>query len=164
MDVEELRAKARAGRSLVPSKGLRSPLKPREFILGFGMQGVGKSTKILDVARACPQDTFWCIDSELSNFERLLITRRDEKIIDAGDLHGLFFRARHLVDELFERFLVGRRRAPMRCGVTTIHLSQCLQPLLHFRPLFYLTGAAPGQHQRQEQQRETTRRPIESDC
>lgn len=86
MDVEELRAKARASKEHGGSgsdRGLKSPMKPREFILSFGMQGVGKSKSILDAARACPQDTFWCIDSELSNYDRLLGTEyRDVKNVD----------------------------------------------------------------------------------
>jgi len=71
MDVEELRAKAREKRA---GKSLRSPIEPREYILATGMGGTGKSSKILDVARVCPQDTFFAIDSELFNFQRLLAT------------------------------------------------------------------------------------------
>jgi len=58
-------------------------MRPREYILAFGMQGVGKSSKILDVARRCPTDTFWCIDSELQNFDRLMATEyRDLRNVD----------------------------------------------------------------------------------
>lgn len=83
MDVELLRAKARGKRMGDPPRSLHPIERFREYILSFGMQGVGKSSKILDVARACPGDTFWCIDSELSNFDRLMSTEyRDLRNVD----------------------------------------------------------------------------------
>lgn len=71
MDIDEIKARAREQKR---GRSLRSPIRPREFILTFGMGGTGKSTKLLDIARACPTDTFWTLDSELSNFDRLLAT------------------------------------------------------------------------------------------
>lgn len=45
---------------------LRSPLSTPERILVFGSEGVGKSAKLLDVARRCPDATFHVIDNDYS--------------------------------------------------------------------------------------------------
>lgn len=74
MDKDELaalKAKAKANR---PVTNVRSPINPREIILTMGVGGTGKSTAILEVARLCPSDTFYVLDSELRNFDRLLST------------------------------------------------------------------------------------------
>jgi hypothetical protein len=56
------------------ARSLRSPIRPREFILTFGVGGTGKSTAILEVARLCPDVLFHVMDSELQNYNRLLAT------------------------------------------------------------------------------------------
>lgn len=76
MDADELAAMKERKRAEQESviRNLRPPIKPREFILTMGVGGTGKSTAILEVARMCPSDTFYCLDSELRNFDRLLAT------------------------------------------------------------------------------------------
>lgn len=53
---------------------LRPQLMTRERILGFGVQGVGKSNNILTLARRCPTDTFWVVDNDYNSYMRLLET------------------------------------------------------------------------------------------
>lgn len=80
MDADELAAMKERKRQAQGStqesvvRNLRPPIKPREMILTMGVGGTGKSTAILEVARLCPSDTFYCLDSELRNFDRLLAT------------------------------------------------------------------------------------------
>lgn len=53
---------------------LRPQLMTRERVLGFGVQGVGKSNAILTLARRCPNDTFWVLDNDYNSYMRLLET------------------------------------------------------------------------------------------
>jgi hypothetical protein len=59
---------------VAPIINLRSPIRPRERTLAFGIHGTGKSKAILDVARRCPSDTFYVADTDLDSYERLLAT------------------------------------------------------------------------------------------
>lgn len=74
MDQAELAAIKVARKASQPRTNLRPPIKPRERILCFGTGGTGKSTGILEIARLCPDDTFYVADSEISNYDRLLAT------------------------------------------------------------------------------------------
>lgn len=74
MDADELAALKAKKRESKPRTNLRPPIRPRELILSMGVGGTGKSTAILEVARLCPDDTFYALDSELQNFNRLLAT------------------------------------------------------------------------------------------
>lgn len=73
MDAEEL-ARIKAAKKTTTVTNLRPPIRPRELILTMGVGGTGKSTGILEVARLCPGDTFYALDSELQNYNRLLAT------------------------------------------------------------------------------------------
>lgn len=75
MDADELAALKAKKRESQPRTNLRPPIRPRELILAMGVGGTGKSTAILEVARLCPDDTFYALDSELQNFNRLLATQ-----------------------------------------------------------------------------------------
>lgn len=74
MDADELAAMKERKRAEQGTLTLRPIISPREFILTFGVGGTGKSTAILEVARLCPTDTFYVLDSELQNYNRLLAT------------------------------------------------------------------------------------------
>lgn len=66
----------------------RSPINPREFILGFGVQGVGKSKMMLDIARKCKGDTFFVWDNDNSTVRLLSTAYQDiaerEDVDDRG--------------------------------------------------------------------------------
>lgn len=53
---------------------LRPKLSARERILGFGVQGTGKSNALLTIARKCPTDTFYVMDNDYGSYIRLLET------------------------------------------------------------------------------------------
>lgn len=65
---------------------LRSPLQSREFILGFGAQGTGKTRALLDIARRCPADRFYVLDNELESYDRLLETIYTD-VVEVGNVH-----------------------------------------------------------------------------
>lgn len=50
------------------------PIPPRERILTLGIGGVGKSAKLLDIARKCRDVTFYVWDND-NSYERLLFTQ-----------------------------------------------------------------------------------------
>lgn len=53
---------------------LRPSINPRERLLTFGVGGTGKSAALLRIARKCPTDTFYVLDTDYGNYDRLLAT------------------------------------------------------------------------------------------
>ncbi len=70
---------------------LRPSINPRERILTFGVQGTGKGTAILEIARKCPLDTFYVLDTDMGSYDKLLATlfsdlnNVDVKCVDEWD-------------------------------------------------------------------------------
>lgn len=71
MDKDEL-AVMKAKRKQTSS--LRPVINPRERILTYGVGGTGKTAGLLSIARACPTDSFYVLDTDYGNYDRMLAT------------------------------------------------------------------------------------------
>lgn len=61
-------------------------ISPRERILGFGVGGTGKSAALLSIARKCPNDQFYIVDTDVGSYERLLATQFTD-VAEIGNVH-----------------------------------------------------------------------------
>lgn len=61
-------------------------ISPRERILGFGVGGTGKSAALLSIARKCPENAFYVVDTDVGSYDRLLATQYTD-VAAVGNVH-----------------------------------------------------------------------------